>query len=248
MADTIVFYPTNIAETSTSTVTMSGTADTGYPVTRLYDRSKNLMWRHTAPLEYIFKVDQGASDIKQVSIMWVASHNFDGVNIYWQYSDNNSDWTNASGSWLQSGNDDIIKTADASTHQYWRVNINDPVANATCGEIFMGLGYSFDIMEAPNPTHGYDDGNIEWSRSIGGQERGIKFGDRRERINYTLKLNATELTSFQAMIDELDDFSKPFIIKDKDGNYSLVRFDPIPSKNSVLTNLTEIDISTIEML
>ena len=45
MGETVKIWPYNILETGT--VVVSGTPDSGYPATRLFDRSINLLWKVT---------------------------------------------------------------------------------------------------------------------------------------------------------------------------------------------------------
>jgi hypothetical protein len=241
----LILFTYNIAETGT--VSMSGTPDTGYPASRLYDRSKNIMWKDADNIARTFQIDQGAT-IKDIDLLWIANHNFDGEDITWEYSDNGSSWSDAVTGWTQGGNDPIVKIFPDSdlSHRYWKVTITS-LANAVCGEIFMGYGYTFPIMDKPIPAHGYLD-NVQWSRSVGGQERGIKRGESRERRAYTLRLESADLANFLLAVDDLDGFSLPFLIKDKDDNYYLMRFDRIPSRGYLANIVDEIDINLVEMV
>lgn len=115
----IKLFTRNILETGTFTVT--GDADSGYPKARLHDRDISLYWKNTSIDNFSFWVDQGASPVAVDSLI-INGHNFDGENLYWQYSDNNVVWNNAVTPWLQSGNSQIVKTlTTALTNRYWRL-------------------------------------------------------------------------------------------------------------------------------
>ena len=65
--DTIL-YTNNILESGTLTV--SGTADTGFPESRLYDRSISLYWKDTITEAKYFTVDQGVADLLPESLLF----------------------------------------------------------------------------------------------------------------------------------------------------------------------------------
>jgi len=277
MADTIKFYPYNILESGTVTVT--GTADTGYPESRLYDRSINLLWKYTTgAMEIIFQVDQGGErigsmgndtyliggmgddsyaigsmggdeidEIKEVDLLYISGHNFNTRDMTWDYSDNGDNWTEQD-SWTQDGNGVIIKTIPSSiSATFWRVTVASHV-NPQCAEIIMGLAYSFDIQKTPDPNHSWLD-NVTWSQSIGGQERGIKLGNKRARRLYAVKLTPANRLIFQSVIGNLDGFSLPFLIQDMNDDYFMARFDPPPAEGYFLhTKAVEVDLNLVEML
>lgn len=227
----IIFYPQNILEDGTVTVT--GDPDTGYPETRLYDRSIDFYWKDTATGAYTFHVDQGASGNIAIDFLAIEGHNFDGKDMQWQWSDNDSDWTDAVTDWAQSGNGQIIKTiSSAITHRYWRVTVSS-LTNPQCTEIHMSLGYSFRIMRNPNPTEN-DIDNVQWNQLVGGASRSTKTGNVRRYRKYSFSLSASELTDIKSFETLLDEYSKPFYVYDHDGNYWLARFDGIPIYGHVL--------------
>lgn len=221
MSGTITLYTHNILETSTVDVT--GDPDTGYPEERLFDRSAALLWKDTVTEAKTFHVDQGAADIKDVDLLYIAGHNFDGEDLTWEYSDNDADWTPAVTGWTQDGNDPIVKTLSAAaTHRYWRVTVTS-MDNPMCGEILMSLGRSFQVLGKPRPVE-QPKGNVKWQESIGGLERSIKLGPERRGWNYELRFNSsTILTSFKAAMEDLDDLSKPFLLYALNGEYFLAR-------------------------
>ena len=242
MAETIKIFSSNILEDGTVTVTGE---DSAYPATRLHDRSRNLYWRYSATGALTFHVDQGATGNVGVDAMAIIGHNFDGEDMQWQYSDNDSDWYDAVTDWTQSGNADIVKTLGSpATHRYWRVTVSS-MTNPLCGEIWMSEGYSFDIARKPDPFHSYRD-NVRWSESIGGQVRSIKFGESGSEWSYSLRLSS--LTDIDSIVSDLDGFSLPFFFKDKDSNYSMGRFFPLPAKDFFDNTYSQVDVHIIEML
>lgn len=243
MGESIKIFSYNILKDGTLTVT--GTPDTGYPEARLCDWSQNLYWLDTVTEAKEFHIDQGAANIQDVTLLWIKDHNFDGENITWEWSDNDADWTAAVTGWTQSGNDPIIKTCSALTHRYWRVTVTS-MTNPTCAEIIISEGFSFNIQAMPHPLHGYQD-NVNWYKSIGGQERSVKLGTRKRIRRYSLRLSTSDKTNFLSMIDDLDELSTPFLLKDKDGDYFLARFRTLPDL-SHLHSRTHIVVDIIEMV
>ncbi len=267
----------NILESGTVTIT-GGATYGSYPEARLYDWSKNLLWKSDAtdgddyeigpmggddyqlgPMggddykigpeagsDYVIQISQSA--IEAVDTLFIENHNLGGHSMAWQYSDDGSAWTDAVPAWLQEGSGYIVKTlAAALSKAYWRIKFNAMQGDVTAGEIVLGAGRSFGIQARPSPVHQPRD-NVLWSRSVGGQERGIKLGDVRRVRSYTLRLDSSGLDDMQAVFSDLSGFSVPLLFKDKDGEWFLARFDPPPSEDYFNKAATEIDISVVEML
>lgn len=245
--DTIL-YTNNILESGTLTV--SGTADTGFPESRLYDRSISLYWKDTITEAKYFTVDQGVADNSPIDFLVIDKHNFSGKDLQWQWSSDNfvSDINDAVTDWTQSDNSQIIKTLDTSlTKRYWRVTISS-ITNPKCGEIFMSKGYSFSVSGKPSPAI-KDTANVSWNKTVGGIERSTKFGDERRTRGYTLLLEPADLVNFRAVMDNLNGYAKPFYIKDIDGDYWICRLKRIPTEIPNTTNiLTKVVLEVIETL
>jgi len=244
----IALYTRNILETGTVTVT--GDPDDGFPESRLYDRAISLFWKDTITEAKNFVVDQGAAGNLAVDFLAVHRHNFSGVDLQWQYSNDNfsADINDAVTDWNQSDNSQIIKTLGAAlTQRYWRVAMAS-MANPQCGEIFMSFAREFEATLDPMPSVKRVS-NVRWNRSVGGMERSAKMGDARRARSYSLFLDATDLTLFQAAMDELDEYSLPFFIRDHDGNYFLCRItDDIQEKYDHNAARTRISVNIIEEL
>lgn len=251
MAETLRLVSKNILEDGTLTVT-GGTAQSSYPASRLYDWSKNFLWKVVtgssieAAEDIVIHVDYGAATA--VDTLFISNHNFDGYDMQWQWSANDADWNDAVTDWTQSGSGDIVKTLTSSqSARYWRVTIDG--ADLECGEIVMGLADEFNVQTRPVPRHTKLI-NVVWSKSVSGQERGIKMGDARRVRTYTLRLDSTDLASFQTIIDDnLNQMSRPMLMRDKDENWFLARFDSVPSLEYLLQDntRTEIDVTLVEM-
>lgn len=242
----ITIYPDNILEDGTVTVT--GTADTGYPESRLYDRAISLFWQDTVTEAKTFVVDYGAA--VAVDFLSIEKHNFDGADMQWQYSETGA-WSgeevDAATDWTQSGNTQIIKTMAASqSKQYWRVTLSS-MANPRCSEIYMSLGYDFNIKANPGPA-GSRISNVQWNRTVGGSERSIKFGDRRRRRSYQIHLSSADLTIWRTVLDFLGEMEKPFYIKDHEGDYFLCHFAGDPDEMFYSAPRTMINFDIIEVL
>lgn len=243
----IILYTRNILETGTVTVT--GTADAGYPEERLHDRSGNFYWKDTATGAYTFTVDQGAVTTYEVDFLAIPRHNFNGEDMQFQWSTDNfaADTNDAVTDWTQGDNLQIIKTLGAALDKrYWRVTVTS-MDNPQCSEIFMSYGYEFEILADPGSRREYQ-ANVRWNKTFGDTERATKFGPSRRLPNYTVLLSAADLVSWQSAMDDLDDYSKPFFIKDHAGNYFMARFSEPPGEGYNHKTHTEITIDLIEML
>lgn len=245
----IKLYTRNILEDGTVTVT--GTADTGYPQSRLYDRAISLYWKDTVTEAKVFHVDQGASDNEAVDALFIPKHNFDGEDMAWQYSDDDTNWTNAVAGWTQGDNNQIEKTlTTALTKRYWRSTVSS-MANPQCSEIFMSYGYEFTVDFVSNPL-AEDEPNVRWTQSLGGMERSTKFGNERRVRQYALFLeennDKTTLTDFRAAMDDLDGYSKPFYIKDHEGDYWMARLTEKPQESYLTEGHVQMVLNVIEIL
>lgn len=243
----ITLYTYNILESGTVTVT--GTPDTGYPESRLYDRAVSFFWKDTVTEAKTFHVDQGASNILDVDFLAIEGHNFSGQDMQWQYSTDDfaADINDAVTDWTQADNEQIVKTlSPAMNKRYWRVTVTS-MTNPLCGEIFMGAGRTFEVKAKPSPVR-FERDNVQWNRTIGGLERSTKFGPVRRGWEYHFYLDSTDLASFQAAMDDLDDYLKPFYLKDHTGTYMLVRLLAEPEEDYSNPNYTRVMIRVIEML
>lgn len=245
MAD-IIFYPRNILESSTVTVT--GTPDTGFPESRLYDRAISLFWKDTATGAYDFKVDQGVADgAPAIDFLAIEKHNFSSEDLEWQWSTNGSSWNDAVTDWTQDDNAQIIKTLGAAlTKRYWQVTLTS-MTNPKCSEIYMSLGYSFSLKQLPSPQK-TDIDNVRRGRSVGGLTRSTKHGQARRSRTYSFLLSAAQLTSFDEMTALLDEYSKPFYIKDHAGAYYMARFTGVPVFDLFDSTYTRVTVNLIEEL
>lgn len=242
---TVIFYPANILESGTVTVT--GTPDTGYPAARLYDRDRTLYWKDSVTEAKVFHVDQGATGILDVDALFVGRHNFSGADMQWQYSDNDVDWSDAVDDWTQADNELIAKVLGAAIeHRYWQLTLSS-MADPQCAEIFMSAGYTFNPITAM-PGRGPDAANVRWQRTVGGIERSTKFGDTRRTRQYTFKMSAVEFASFATVLGYLNDYARPFFIKDHLDNYFMARFDGEPEVDFNHNTHTQVTVRLIEKL
>uniref|UniRef100_A0A6M3IXV4 Tail protein n=1 Tax=viral metagenome TaxID=1070528 RepID=A0A6M3IXV4_9ZZZZ len=241
----IKLYTRNILEDGTVTVT--GTADTGYPESRLYDRAISLYWKDTVTEAKTFHVDQGASGNESVGGLFIPKHNFNGEDLTWEYSVNDSDWIAAAVGWTQGDNEQIEKVLAAElTKRYWRVTLTS-MANPQCSEIFMSYGYEFQADFVQNPTF-EDVPNVQWNMTVGGLERSTMFGNKRRTRTYALFLDTTDLASFRAAMVDLDNYSKPFYLKDHEGSYFMARLVDIPRESFMTEGHVTMTVNFIEML
>jgi len=264
----VVIFPTNILAEGVTTVT--GTADTGYPESRLYDRSPDLYWKVTAgATDYTIEVDasmlgddfgydgdvfgmigddfgigltSGAS--YAVELLYVTGHNFHGKQIYWEY-DTGAGWIEA---WavVVSGSDPVVRTlAVPIMAKTWRLRVMN-IVNPTASEVWMGRGYSFDVLAKPNPVH-TEISNANWFQNIGGGAFSVKKGDQKLQVDYNVSIDGAELLAMKEIFIQGDGYSKPFIVKNKDGDYYFMYFPVPPSWNFYNNNETLFDLTMQEI-
>lgn len=190
------------------------------------------------------EVQQSASP-RNVGLLYVAGHNFDGLSCEWQYSNDGSVWTDAVADWVQGTTEPIVKTISSAVMAgFWRFAVHG-ATDPTASEVWMGAGFGFDVQRRPDPYHGYED-NVLWSRSIGGQVRGIKLGNFKERRDYTIRISNGDLGNINTIVADLNHFSKPMLVKDKDGDYFIMHFDPVPGKDFFNNSYTQLNIGLME--
>jgi hypothetical protein len=239
----IHLVPYNVFDLA-DTVTITGTADTGHPETRLYDFAENLLWKYTGTSALTFNADMGAGETAEADILIVRNHNFSGETWTWQYDDDDSGYTtNDTGTATAADICETISTAvDDRYHQLTISSMTDP----QCGEICIGLRYSFDVDRTGPPVIG-NAPNVQWNRLVDGGSRSTKFGPNKKTFNYTLMLDATDLASFIEAVGYLDEFSLPFFFVDHLGDCYLVRFASAPQINYMQENNTQIQIAMAEI-
>jgi hypothetical protein len=248
MPDNLIIYPFNLL--GESGVTVTAYADAAYPKGRLYDRSIDFYWQYTATGAFVLSLDQGASFSKYVDFLAICNHNFSGATIDWQYSSNGSAWVNAVAQWSQSGNAQVVKTLTTPLlYRYWRISVGS-IASPRCTELYMSLGYPFRIVWDSNPTS-LDKDNVEWIPTIGSLERSVKMGAVRKSRRYPLFHHQTAestMTNFDLVTGYMDNYSKPFFVKDHDSNYWLARFESISEVQYNSKGMAFRDVSLVEML
>ena len=242
----ITLYTRSLLEAATMAVTGE---DAGFPATRLHDRSIALFWRYTATGAVAFKLDQGSTGSLAVDFLAVARHNFGGQALAWQYSSDNfvADIHDAVPGWIQPDNLPIVRTLPAPiTARYWRVIVGS-MSNPQCSEIFMGAGLTLEIMSRPNPS-GRFVSNVQWTQTVGGQERSTKLGDRRLRRSFPLFVSPAGLDGLRDALDALDEYSRPFYLKDDAGAVWPCRLEDDPLENFDHKTHTHLTLNVIEML
>ncbi len=238
------FFTRNLLENGIVTVT--GDADTGYPESRLHDRAISLYWKDTVTEAKTFQVDQCLSG-EAIDFLAIEKHNFSGEAMTWEHSANGSEWTPAVAGWSQNDNDQIIKVLSTPvTAEFWRVSVTS-MDNPQCSEIFMSKGHEFKVDFTQNPR-AEDEPNVLWIQTVGGLERSTKFGDARKKRIYSLFLDASEIVDFRTVKSDLDGYSKPFYLKDHEGEYWSARFLSAPPDEFITEGNVQTVIECIEML
>lgn len=267
----IKIYSKNILENSTVSVT--NTPVTGFPITRAYDRNLSFLWKDSSTEAGILVRQPVVPN--DVDLLVIETHNIS--NIQWKYSDDGINFYDAVAAWTQIGSEKITKSLDEALNKpFWsltlnsledaygnneddNVNVNEDESvvlleqcvtdNPQCAEIFMSYGYEFKVTFESSPNLGSIK-NVEWKQTIGGSERATKFGEKRRTRSYHLILDSTELANFRQVIEDLDEFSKGFYLKDHEDAYFFARFNGEPEEDPITDNqgLTHIQVNFVEML
>jgi hypothetical protein len=150
-------------------------------------------------------------------------------------------------SWVQGDNLQIVKESTIATaYRYHRFTIASAV-NPQCTEIYMGGYYEFKVR-FDSPPEDLDSENVVWGETLGGLERSTKLGDVRKGRKYSLFLDPEKLTDYRAAIAYMDEYSKPFYLKDHEDNYWLSRFIQLPGGIYITEQQQMKDIELLEIL
>jgi len=242
----ITLYTRSLLEAAAVAVTGE---DAGFPATRLHDRSIALFWRYTATGAVEFRADQGEDGNQAVDFLAIARHNFGGQAMTWQYSSDDfaADTHDAVPGWIQPDNLPIVQSlAVPVPARCWRVTVGS-MSNPQCSEIFMAAGFTVEIVSRPNPN-GRLVSNVQWTQTVGGQERSTKLGDRRRRRSFPLFVSPAELEDLRDALDALDEYSRPFYLKDDAGDVWPCRLEDDPLENFDHKTHTHLTLNVIEML
>lgn len=243
----INIYPANALEDASS-ITITGTADTGYPEARLYDRGLDFYWKVTATQATTFLMDYGSAI--ELDCLFIYGHNFNGEDMQFQYSTDNfaADTNDAVVDWTQGDNNQIVKVMSSSeTKRYWRVTVTS-MANPEASELYFSLGYEFTVLNDANPQE-VEQSNIARLDTVGGTRSAIKYGDTKDQREYTIVLkDATDLSNFKQVLTDLDGIYKPFLIEDLDDNYVFVELMSDPVIERLHDSKSYVNLSLLEVL
>lgn len=244
----IRILPFNVLNLETSAVAVTGTPDSGYPETRLYDHSIDFYYRRTATGNWEVVCDGGAGvDWPLVNTLIIDRHNFTGRTLRWEYSTNGSTYFDMVDDWVQGDNLQIVKESSITTaYRYHRLTVEGAV-NPQCTEIFMGGYYEYAVRFDEPPEEG-DVDNVVWTATLGGIERSTKLGDVRRGREYSLFLYPEKLIDWRAMVAYMDEYSKPFYVKDHEDDYWFARFREIPEGTFITEQQQEKAIELLEIL
>lgn len=240
--------PFNVLDLSTTVVGVTGTGDSGYPESRLYDRSIDFYWKYTATGDITVHVEQGAGlSWPVVNTLIIDRHNFTGRTIAWEYSDDGAVWNDMVASWSQGDNLQIVKeSTETSAHRWYRLVVTGAV-NPQCTEVYMTGYYEFPVRFDDPPIE-KDVDNVVWTETLGGIERSNKLGDVRKGRIYALFLYPEKLIEYREAVAYLDEFSKPFYIRDHESNYWLARFRQLPGGSFITEQQEEKEVELLEIL
>ncbi len=211
----VIAYYNNILETGTVSLA-TGTADSTFPLYRLYDRSPLTYFKTTAAVTTTIKVDQGGSPIAISALLIPSGHNLAGMTLDIKWSDNDADYTTAVTQWTGAAGD-VYKTWAALTHRYWKFIITSPASIPQISELFLSPGYEFE--RNPNVGGGATEPiyNVQNLETSGGFDRFLVLGASKRQRNYTLKsITSAQKVNFLALYAAWAG-ANPFWLVDTDG-------------------------------
>ena len=221
----IYLYTFNLAQ-DFNLGTGGGFDDAGFSYRRLFDRSVDLYWKQSSTAQKNFNFEQNVAEAyrKGINALIVEKHNFDGVELNLEHSDDNITYTAAVAPWTQDGNGQIVKEFTTVTRRYWKFYSTGTIVNPRCSEIFFSFGFEIPVASVVSPSTG-EQISADWISSVGGVERGIDLGKPKKVFSYVV--NLTTLFDLRACFDYLSNFSYPFYLKDHGGNFHFVKIDNI---------------------
>jgi hypothetical protein len=208
----------NILEAATVYLS-TGSANSLYPLYRLYDRDIGKSFISTSATAIAITVDQGATVTAVDRLIIPAGHNLNGATMTLQYSSNGTSWTNAV-SWTQADSLLINKAFTAVSYRYWKLSISYASAKAwQMTELFLMPTYTWNV----NPD--YPGGpfdvkhNVERKLLASGGVRYLKRGDPKRKREYSVPYSNEAQA---AAIEDLNDKwagCKPFWLCDHRGEW-----------------------------
>ena len=213
----IVTYVDNLLEDGT--VTVSPAADSSYPAYRLYDRHIGRSFKFGSVVNpSTIKIDQGATGSTEIDTIIIPNgHNLDGLTLTLEYSENNSDWTQAD-QWSQSGTGNIQRTFTAATKRYWRLSVASPSSAPSLYELFLTKSYTWERNPEELDRINFPEFNVVRVQDAGGRPRFIELGEAREYREYSLyKISGDHRTAIVALNNSWAG-KNPFWMKDVDGS------------------------------
>lgn len=207
----------NLLETSTVSLA-AGTADSTYPLYRLYDRVIGKMFKTTAAVTTEVQVDQGASgNLAADRLLIPAGHNLSGMTLDILYSDNGSAWSTAVTQWVQADNNLIDKSWASITHRYWKFKITSPASIPQIPEIFLTQTYTWE-RNPSLPLGPIDDVfNVENVVTSGGQDRFLTHGSAKRQRQYKCTGASETQRASITLLNAAWAGGKPFWLYDHEG-------------------------------
>jgi hypothetical protein len=205
----------NILENST--VVSSPSADSSFPIYRLYDRKVGRNYKPASLSTTILVIDQGASTQYEIdTIIIPKNHNLADTSLVLQYSDDGVSYITAL-SWLQLTSSDIRYSFTEQTKRYWRFSITGASTLPYLAELFLTKRYIWGRNPIELDRGNFPVFNVVRLEDSGGRPRFLELGDRKEIRTYSLEMiSGTHRTA----IVELNDAwagKNPFYLIDVDG-------------------------------
>jgi len=213
-----------------ATVTYSGTADTGYPVTNVQDRNANTLLKETTGIGLVVNyitIDFGSAVACDSLVLGnvLGQANFE----YLLEADDNSGFATpetilSSKSLATSG--DYIESFTSKTYRYWRIGFLDTITTSSLSIGTVFLGTAIELSRNPNLDETEDfEYSSQVTEALGGGRFG--FGDHdnlRQKWNYNFDyITETDKTNMKAMAAGVYGSRRPFYFTDPAGTTHFAR-------------------------
>jgi len=151
------FYDTMLGSAG-SALTATSTAAGDYLVSYIYNMLETNMWKASSSANQTLSYDAGAGNTKGADYISILGHNLKtaGASIYLEWSDNNSNWTQA---WSDTPTADTIylkEFTQTAAHRYWRLRITGASVAVYMTLCIWGLKTELDYCTAEFDPYGQE--------------------------------------------------------------------------------------------
>ena len=167
-----------------SALTATSTAS-GSDVKNIYDMLETTMWKASSSANQTLSYDAGSGNTRAANYIAMLGHNLKtaGASIYLEWSDDNSNWTEA---WSDTPAADTVylkEFAQTAVHRYWRLRITGASTAVYMTLCIWGLKTELDYA-----TAGFDPHEQEAKANVSVSETGYLLGIHHKYIERSMTL------------------------------------------------------------